>query len=94
MSKKPEKLKEETKELTFDFIQVKELPLTNSEIKSAEYIKLTDHITHLSVGTYRLDLHGPAKTDTICEALSNTFKNERDTVEIRRLNGNIYVIKN
>jgi hypothetical protein len=94
MSKKPEKLKEERKELTFDFIQVKELPLTNSEMKSIEYIKLTDHITHLPEGTYRLDLHGSAKTDTIYEALSNTFKNERDTVEIRRLNGNIYVIKN
>jgi hypothetical protein len=94
MSKKPEKLKEETKEFTFDFVQVKDLPLTNSEMKLAEYIKLTDHITHLPEGTYRLDLHGLAKTDTIYEALSDTFKNERDTVEIRRLRGNIYVIKN
>jgi len=94
MSKKPEKLNEETKELTFDFIRVKELPLTNSEMKSIEYIKLTDHITHLPEGTYRLDLHGSAETDTIYEALFNTFKNEKDTVEIRKLNGNIYVIKN
>jgi len=94
MSEKPEKLKGETKELTFDFVKVKELPLTDSEVKSIEYIKLTDRITDLPEGTYRLDLHGSAETDTIYEALSNTFKSEKDTVEIRRLNGNIYVVKN
>lgn len=94
MLKKGKSKKEEKKEITFDLTQVKELPLTNQEIESAKYIKLTEYITQLPEGTYKLDLHGSAKKSVAFEVLSDRFKDERDTVEIRRLNGDIYVIKN
>ena len=93
MANKDKSKKEETK-LTFEFTKVKALPPTNKEIESAEIIKMADCITQLTQGNYKLDLHGSAKKGTIYEALSNRFKNERDTVEIRRLNGDIYIIKN
>ena len=94
MPKKDKPKKEETKEITFDLTQVKELPPTNREIESAKYIKLTEYIIQLPEGTYKLDLHGSAKKAAAFEVLSNRFKDERDTVEIRRVNGDIYVIKN
>ena len=93
MAKKDKPKKEETK-LTFEFTKVKALPPTNKEIESAEVIKLADSIIQLPQGNYKLDLHGSAKKGTIYEALIDRFKNERDTVQIRRLNGDIYVIKN